>query len=82
MCMSVVLYHPKIPNLMMCGLAGHYHTEGTSAQSSGGRNFMFCGSSERVPLPPEHPSLQTHRDQSSFRRTFGVVAEGGDMCPE
>ena len=45
-------------------------------------NFMFCGSSERVALPPEHPSLQTHRDQSSFRRTFGVAAEGGgDMCP-
>ncbi len=71
---------------MMCGVGGHYRTEGASAQSSGGLraplNFMFCGSSERVPLPPEHPSLQTHRDQSSFRRTFGVVAEGGgDMCP-
>ena len=78
MCLGAVLYYPKINGMALCGPAGHQSTSGIS-RTTGIEDYMFCGSSQRTLLPQGQPGLQTHRDESAFRRTFGVAGadEGG-----
>ena len=70
MCMNLLMYYPKI-DFMMCGVGGSAH---------GGKELYYCGGSDKKPLPEGQPSLMEHRETTSFRRTFGVVEDGGDVC--